>query len=81
MTTQEQRDLADQLAEAEITLKQQLIAVREAAGMTQADVSARLGWPVKDVAAFERLDSNPRLSQVRNYAFAVGARVRLAVTE
>lgn len=72
--------LAGALADAEFDLKEKLVATRKAAGLSQADVAAALRRKVRDIKAFERLDSNPTLSMIRYYAYAVGALVTFDVT-
>lgn len=56
-----------------------LITARQDAGMTREDLASRAGLPVSEVADFERLGHDPRLSTVRRYARAVGITVRHAV--
>ena len=72
-------DLPGRLADAEFALKEKLVAARQAVGLSQADVAKKLGQREKDIAAFERLDSNPRLSMIRCYAHAIGALVTFDV--
>jgi len=52
---------------------------REAAGLTQNDVAARMGTSESVVARIERGDSGTRLSVLDHYALAVGHRVEWKV--
>lgn len=67
--------LAADLAEADDRMRAALIRARKAAGLTQADVAESLGIKQSSVASFERHDNDPRLSTIRRYALAVGARI------
>jgi DNA-binding XRE family transcriptional regulator len=57
-----------------------LVKVRKDRGLTQEDVAARLGVTQPTVAAFERQESDPKLSTLRRYAQAVEALVTYVVT-
>lgn len=57
-----------------------LIAVRHAHELTQADVAQRMGTSIKAVQDFEKEDSDPRLSQIRRYALSVEAMIRHKLT-
>ena len=74
------RDLARQLGRNEIAFKRMLIAARERAGMKSADVARKLGVDRSWVSRFERLDSDPKLSAIAEYAHAIGALVTMTVT-
>ena len=52
-----------------------LVKVRKDRGLTQEDVATRLGVTQPTVAAFERHESDPKLSTLRRYAQAVEALV------
>jgi len=52
-----------------------LISRRESLGYSQAQVAELLGITQPSVAAFERYDSDPKLSTIRKYALAVEANV------
>lgn len=56
-------------------LLQGLIALREANRLSQEQVAERMGVSQSAVSQFERYDSNPKLSTIRRYALAVGARI------
>jgi transcriptional regulator with XRE-family HTH domain len=71
--------LADALADAEFKLKEDLIAARKDAGLEQKDVAEEMGVDKSTISRFERLDSNPTLSMLRNYAYEVGAVVTYSV--
>lgn len=63
----DKRGAASVSAESEVALKRSLVKAREKAGLTQSDLAARLGLDLADVREIERLDSDPRLSAVRQY--------------
>lgn len=69
------------LAQAEIDLLSDLVAMRRAKGMTQEQVAAEIRRNKSAVSRFERLDSDPRLSTVRRYARAVGADIEVRVKD
>ena len=60
------------LAEEDYQLLRKLIELRKELGVTQAMVAERLGISQPSVAAFERYDSDPKLSTIRRYAQVVG---------
>lgn len=66
------RALAMRLTREEMQLHTDLVNARNNAGLTTADVARRLGIKASQVEAFERMDSNPTLSEIRYYALAVG---------
>jgi len=66
---------AEALAKNDYLLIRELIQVRRDAKLTQTDIADRLGVTQPTVAAFERMDSDPKLSTIRRYAQAVGALV------
>lgn len=72
--------LATHLADEDERLLFELIKARKDAGLSQKDVADRLAIKQPSVAKFERYDSDPRLSTIRRYALAVGARVEHSVT-
>lgn len=72
---------AEALVEADIALLRDLIKLRKARGLTQEQVAERMMVSQSAVAQFERYDSNPKLSTLRRYAVAVGARVRHVVVD
>lgn len=72
MTTDE---LARKLADAELDLKEALVRARIEAGLSQTDLAELMGVNRSTVSRMERLDSNPRLSDIRQYAFWVGAEI------
>jgi len=57
-----------------------LVKVRKDRGLTQDDVAVLLGVTQPTIAAFERQEGDPKLSTIRRYAQAVGARVTHVVT-
>lgn len=71
--------LAQQLVDEHDSLLRRLVSLRKKHGLTQAEVGERMGVTQPAVAAFERVDADPRLSTVRRYALAVGARITHAV--
>ena len=70
---------ADALVDGHARLLRDLVAMRAAHGLTQAEVAERMGVSQPTVAAFERYDANPTLSTLRRYALAVEARMETAV--
>ncbi|MFD3594298.1 multiprotein-bridging factor 1 family protein [Nocardia sp. NPDC058640] len=72
-------NLADALADQEIQLKEKLVAARKALRFEQAEIAEWMRVDVHTIAEFERLDSNPTLSMIRNYAFMVGCLVKYDV--
>jgi transcriptional regulator with XRE-family HTH domain len=61
------------IAEDHEQLLEQLIALRQTHGLSQAETARRMGVTQPAVAQFERHDANPTLATVRRYAMAVGA--------
>lgn len=72
--------LARDLLKEDDDLLTELVRLRRET-MTQQEVADQLQISRPAVAAFERYDSDPRLSAVRRYALAVGAHVRHTVTK
>jgi len=64
---------AKALAHSDLGMRIELIEIRRRSGLSQKDVAKALGVTQQAVSAFERLESDPRLSTVRQYAHAVGA--------
>lgn len=64
------------LAREDHQLLRELVSLRKALGLSQADVAERLGLTQPTIAAFERYDSDPKLSTIRRYAQVVGLLVR-----
>lgn len=64
---------ATDLAAADLSLIFELVTMRHSSGLSVSDVADTLGWSAKKVRQFEQFDRDPRLSQVRRYALAVGA--------
>lgn len=52
---------------------------RERAGLTQADLAARLGCSQQAVAQAERPDANPTVRLLRRWAAATGCRLEIAL--
>ncbi|MBN2177586.1 MAG: helix-turn-helix transcriptional regulator [Demequinaceae bacterium] len=67
---------ATALAGNDLDMRIKLIEIRRANNITQEDVAKALGISQQAVSAFERLESDPRLSTIRQYANAIGAMVR-----
>ena len=67
--------LALELARGDRRFLRELVRERRSSGMSQANVAERLGITQPTVAAFERHDSDPRLSTIRRYAQVVGIMV------
>lgn len=58
-----------------------LAARRQAMGLSQTQVAARMGTSQSAVARLEAGEGDVRLSTLERYAAAVGARVRWAIAE
>ena len=71
--------LARELLKEDDDLLSELVRLRRES-MTQQQVADRLQISRPAVAAFERYDSDPRLSAVRRYALAIRASVRHSVS-
>ena len=56
-----------------------LRAAREAVGLSQSDVAARLGCTQQAVSQAERWQSNPTIDFVRRWAAALGMKVELSL--
>lgn len=54
----------------EVTIQETLMASRIIQGITRAELAGRWGVTVEQVIAFERGETDPRLSEVRRYAHA-----------
>lgn len=54
---------------------------RDAAGLTQKDVAARMGTSQSAVARIERGDPQTRLSVIDRYALTIGHRVEWQLTQ
>lgn len=76
-----QQQLALELVQADSALIDELIALRKEAGLSQAGLAELIGVSQPTVHAFERSGNDPRLSTIRRYALAVGARVTHAVSK
>ena len=72
--------LARDLVAADNRLLDDLVEARVAAGLTRADLADRLDWTEEAVARVEAGERDPRLSTLRRYALAVGARIEHSVT-
>lgn len=71
---------ANALALADAILIVDLVRLRSELGMSPEDVAEKLGISPADVRDFERAGSDPRLSDVRRYAHAVGIYVDHTLT-
>lgn len=72
--------LAADLAKHFMQFRESLIDVRHERDVPQQRLADLMHRNVSQVSRFEALDSDPRLSTVMRYAFAVGAEVRFKVT-
>ncbi|MGY3567974.1 helix-turn-helix domain-containing protein [Sinomonas sp. RB5] len=68
-------ELAAHLASADNDLRWALIEARRAANISQHELAEMLGVKQSTISNFERHDNDPRLSTLRRYALAVGAKV------
>lgn len=75
------QELAQRLVENDDRLLEHLVALRRQKKLTQQDVAVACGVSQPTIAAFERYDSDPKLSTVRRYAHAIGANVEHAVMD
>lgn len=66
-------------ARAEIAFKQDLIAARENAGLSQRQLADLMGVDHSTVSRIERLDSDPKLSTLRQYLTQCEAALNLHV--
>lgn len=66
-------------ADAEYSLLEALIRARLDAGLTQADLGARMGTTQSAVARLEAGRVTPSLATLRKYAEATGRRLRVEV--
>lgn len=80
MTIELSQDRSDALVAANYEMLLALVELRRASGIRQEDVAAALGISQQAISQFERLERDPHLSTVAQYANAVGARVTHAVT-
>lgn len=51
--------------------------LREAMGVTQADISRRAGWDVTSVRRWEKGKQQPTLQSFSNYLEALGLRIKI----
>jgi transcriptional regulator with XRE-family HTH domain len=63
-----------------LDLKDQLVAAREARGLTQADLAEILGITQSAVSQFERLGGNPRIMTLMAYAQALQIRLNFGAS-
>ncbi|KXO91015.1 hypothetical protein AXK58_21535 [Tsukamurella tyrosinosolvens] len=66
--------LSAHLAEQDTDLIARLVHLREAAGITRESLAQAWAVPVGVIEEFEAPGADPRLSMVRHYAAAIGAR-------
>ncbi|MBM7278289.1 helix-turn-helix transcriptional regulator [Gordonia rubripertincta] len=67
-TRKTQKQVAAEIsATAEVAFKKQLVAARKAAKLSQRRLADLMGVDHSTVSRMERLDSDPRLSDVRRY--------------
>lgn len=62
-------------------MRADLVRMRLAKGIPQAEVAERIAVSVEAVAEFERYDSDPALSLLTHYALAIGAEIEFRVTD
>lgn len=66
-------------AAAEVAFKKRLVAAREAAGLSQRRLADLMGVDNSTISRMERLDSDPRLSDLREYLTQCKAALALDV--
>jgi predicted transcriptional regulator len=64
-----------EMAQRRRQLMAELVARREAAGLSQTEVAARMGTSQSAVARLESATADARMSTVERYAAAVGAQL------
>lgn len=79
MQDSQTRRAARQSAQAQVAFTRSLAAARAGAGLSVSELAARMGVDATTVAGLERLDSDPQLSQLRQYLTACGASLVLSV--
>lgn len=72
---------SDSLVESHRKMLGDLVGMRKVHALSQETVADRMGVTQAAVSQFERYDSNPKLSTVRRYALAVGARIEHKVID
>ena len=73
--------LAQDLAAGDLEMTLALVSLRKARGLTVEHVAEQMGRTPEQIREFERLEEDPRLSTVRQYALVVGARIDHQVTD
>lgn len=76
-----QQMIASELVNQTQDMLDDLLELRKRKGMTQQDIADAIGVTRTAVTAFERYDSDPKLSTIIRYALAVGARLNIAVED
>lgn len=66
-------------ARAEMAFKRDLVAAREVAGLSQRELAVLMGVDHSTVSRMERLDSDPRLSALREYLTQCEAALQVEV--
>lgn len=79
MTMSLRRFAARRSSRAEMVFKREMVRARIAAGLSQAQVAERLGVNRSTIWRLERLDSDPRSSDVREYLATCEAAVESRV--
>jgi transcriptional regulator with XRE-family HTH domain len=69
------------LVEDHRQLLEALVTIRQIRELNQSELGERMGVSQSAVSQFERYDANPRLSTLRRYALAVGARLETRVVD
>ncbi|GAA4388103.1 helix-turn-helix domain-containing protein [Tsukamurella soli] len=76
-----EEQLAAELAAVPFRLVDDLVSVRHRRDLTQAQVARLMNRHEAQVSRFENEVSDPRLSTVMRYAYAIGARIHLRIEE
>lgn len=71
------RTLAKQSARNEFAFKRALVEARNEAGLSQTDLARRMDVNRSTISRFEKIDSDPRLSEIVEYAMHVGRVVEM----
>jgi ribosome-binding protein aMBF1 (putative translation factor) len=73
--------LAYELARGDYEFQFELIQRRKAAGIPRKVLAERLGVTIKWVDEFEAYWHDPKLSEIRRYALAIGVNVQHKITD
>ncbi|AZG43591.1 helix-turn-helix transcriptional regulator [Gordonia insulae] len=81
MSSVRKRAIAKASVRNEFALKRALVDAREAAGLNQAQLANQMGVNRSTISRMERVDSNPRISELIEYAMHVGVILKMRVVQ